>query len=175
MIHSTHETGQSDPADLVFNFEEVGISDWEVRQPKKFCGRSDSRGPQIIPHRISRNVKDISAVTWISADEAFLPRSMVTSQNSVALHRALEATEMQIGRDLFLRHRDKPSVKANLFENNIRTVFLPDLASTRAIQNFREEEAVLLTANCSPRRAPIVIELLSTACVRVVIFAPNTT
>jgi hypothetical protein len=34
-IRSMHETRQGCPADLVFNLDEVGISDWEDRNPKK--------------------------------------------------------------------------------------------------------------------------------------------
>jgi hypothetical protein len=34
-IRNMHETLQGCPADLVFNLDEVGISDWEDRKPKK--------------------------------------------------------------------------------------------------------------------------------------------
>jgi hypothetical protein len=34
-IGSMHQTLQGCPVDLVFNLEEVGISDWEDRKPKK--------------------------------------------------------------------------------------------------------------------------------------------
>jgi hypothetical protein len=34
-IRSLHETLQACPADLAFNLDEVGISDWEDRKPKR--------------------------------------------------------------------------------------------------------------------------------------------
>jgi hypothetical protein len=100
---------------------------------------------------------------------------VVTSQDSAALHRALEATGTQIGKHLILKHRAKPYVNADLFENYIRTVFLPHFATTRIMQNIPEEDAVLLMDHRSPHLTPVVIGLLSNACVRVVTFAPHTT
>jgi hypothetical protein len=44
---------------------------------------------------------------------------------------------------------------------------------TRIVNDRGEEDAVLLMDNCSPRLTPAVIELLSTARVRVVTFAPQ--
>jgi hypothetical protein len=75
-----------------------------------------------------------------------------------------------------LKHRDKPYVTAELFEDYPRSVFVPHLMITRIVEDLREGDAVLLTDNCSPRITPSVIELLSTARVRVLVvpFAPHT-
>jgi hypothetical protein len=120
-------------------------------------------------------VKHISIVTWISAVGAYLAPYVVTFQDSAALHRALEATSMQIGQHLILKHRAKPYVNSDLFENYLRTVFLAHLAIRRIMQNIPEEDAVLLMDNCSPHLTPIVIDLLSNARVRIVAFALHTT
>jgi hypothetical protein len=143
------ETLQGCPVDLVFNLDEVGISYWEDRKPKKVVVPITVVAPNI-HHRISRNVKHISIVTCISAGVECLTPDVVTSQDSAAVHRALEATGMQIGKHLILKQRAKPDVNADLFENYVRTVFLLHLAITRIMQNVRNEEAVLLMDNCSP-------------------------
>jgi hypothetical protein len=169
-----HETLQGCPADLVFNLDEVGISDWEDRKPKKVVVPI-TMAARNIRHRISRNVKHISIVTCISPGSACLTPYVVTSQDFEALHRALEATGMQIGKHLILKQCAKPDVNADLFEKYVRTVFLPHLAITRIMQNVRNEKAVLLMDNCSPHLAPVVIDLLSEAHVRIVTFAPHTT
>jgi hypothetical protein len=168
------ETLQACPADLVFHLDEVGISDWEDRKSKKVVVPITVTA-QHIHHRISRNLKHISIVTCISAGGACLTPYVVTSQDSATLHRALEATAMQIGKHLILKQRAKPYVNADLFENYVRTVFLPPLAITCIMQNVRNEEAVLLMDNCSPHLTPVVIDLLSEARVRIVTFAPHTT
>jgi hypothetical protein len=82
---------------------------------------------------------------------------------------------MQIGRHLklILTDRDKPYVNAELFEDFLRSVFLPHLMITRVVKDLREEDAAFLMDNCSPHIPPGVIELLSTAPMRVVAFAPQ--
>jgi hypothetical protein len=100
---------------------------------------------------------------------------VVTSQDSAALHRALEAIGIQIEKCRILKQRAKPYVNADLFENYIRSVFLPRLAITRTMQNIPEEDAVLLMDNWSPQLSHLVIDLLSNSSVRIVNFAPDTT
>jgi hypothetical protein len=82
---------------------------------------------------------------------------------------------MQVGKNLILKQRAKPYVNADLFENYVRTVFLPHLAIARIMQNIRNEEAVLLMDNCSPHLTTVVIDLLSEVRVWIVTFAPNAT
>jgi hypothetical protein len=101
------------------------------------------------------------------------------SQDSAAVRRDVEADGMKIERqlNLILKHCDKPYVNAELFEDYLRSVLLPHLMITRIVKDLREEDAVLLMDDCSPHITPAVIELLSTARMRVVVvtFAPHTT
>jgi hypothetical protein len=78
---------------------------------------------------------------------------------------------MQIGRDLhlILKHRDTTDVNGELFEDQLRSVFLPHLMITRVVKDLREEDAVPLMDTCSPHISPSGIEILSTARVRVVV------
>jgi hypothetical protein len=76
---------------------------------------------------------------------------------------------------LILKHRDTHYVNADPFEDYVQTVFLPQLLITHLIQTLREEDAVLLMDNCSPQPTPVVLDLLSTARVWIVAFAPHTT
>jgi hypothetical protein len=104
----------------------------------------------VIHHRISRRAKHRSVVTCIFTGDACITPCMVTSQNSVAIQRALEAGRMQIRRRLILKNRRKPYVSDKLFEDYLRTVFLSHLMITRIMQTFRKEDSVLLMENCSP-------------------------
>jgi hypothetical protein len=76
---------------------------------------------------------------------------VVTSQDSAAVRRDLEADGMKIARhlNLILKHRNKPYVRAELFEDYLRSVFLPHLMITRIVKDPREEDAVILMDNCS--------------------------
>jgi hypothetical protein len=74
---------------------------------------------------------------------------VVTSQDSAVGRRDLEADWMQIGRHLILKHRHKPYVNAELFEDYLRSVFLPHLMIIPIAKDLSEEDAVFLTDNCS--------------------------
>jgi hypothetical protein len=121
---SVHDAVQGRPADLVFNLDEIGISDWDDREPKKVVPRTAPL--HSIHHPLSRSVKYISVVACISASGACLTPYVVTSQDSATVRRDLEANGMEIGRHSILKHRDKPYVNAELFEDyHLRSVFLP--------------------------------------------------
>jgi hypothetical protein len=53
-------------AELVFNFDEIGISEWEHRVAKKVIVPAMMRG-QTIFHGVQRNLKHISLLVGISA------------------------------------------------------------------------------------------------------------
>jgi hypothetical protein len=143
----------------VFNLDEVGISDWEDRGPKKVVVPITA-ALHSIHHQLSRSVKRISVVACISASGECLTPYVVTSRDSAAGRRNLQAERMHIGRHLLLKHRDKPYANAELFEDYLRSVFLPHLMITRLMGDRREKDAVLLMDNCSPHITPIVIGLL---------------
>jgi hypothetical protein len=149
-----HDAVQAHRADLVFNLDEVGISDWEDRQPKKVVVPRTA-ALHSIHHRLSRSVKHMSVVACISASGACLTPYVVTSQDSADIRRDLEADGMQIGRHLILKHRNKPSVSDELFKDYLRSVFLPHLMMTHIVKDLREEEAVFVMDNCSPHITPL--------------------
>jgi hypothetical protein len=167
-----HGAVQGRPADLALNLDKVGISDGEDRQWKKVVVPRTA-ALQSIHHRLALSVKHISVVACISASGACLTPCVVASHDSAAVCRDLEADGMQIGRDLILKHRDKPCVNAELFEDYLCSVFLPHLMIPRIVKDLREEDAMLLMDNCSPHLTPAVIERLSTPRLRVVTFAPQ--
>jgi hypothetical protein len=70
------------------------------------------------------------------------------SDDSAAVRWDLEPDGMQIGRQLILKHRDKPRVNAELFGRYLRSVFLPHLMTTRIVKDLREEDAALLIDDC---------------------------
>jgi AraC-like DNA-binding protein len=65
-IRCLREYVQGMKAELVFNLEEIGPSEWEDRKDKKVIVSITMEG-QTIHHRASRNVKHISIITCISA------------------------------------------------------------------------------------------------------------
>jgi hypothetical protein len=65
-------------AELVFNLDEVGLSEWEDRKDRKVIVPMTMDG-QTIHHRASRNVKHISIITCITAGGESLTPYIVPS------------------------------------------------------------------------------------------------
>jgi hypothetical protein len=65
-IQDLHEYVQGCVAELVFNFSEDGISDWEDRKTKTAIVPAAMLG-RTIHHGVSRNVKHISVIACLSA------------------------------------------------------------------------------------------------------------
>jgi hypothetical protein len=50
--------------------------------------------------------------------------------------------------DFILKARSKPYINAEFFLDDIRTVFLPNLNQLRVLEEFADEDTVLLMDNC---------------------------
>jgi hypothetical protein len=74
-------------ADLVFHFDEVGISEWEDRVARKVVVPVSVSG-QTIHHGVHRNLKGISLVCCVSASGESMTPFLVSSQvNDSAIER----------------------------------------------------------------------------------------
>jgi hypothetical protein len=130
---------------------------------------------QTIHHRVSRNVRHISIIAWISAGGESLTPYIATSEDSERVHERLKSRGVRLGVDFVLRHRSKSYVNGKLFLEYISIIFIPYLKELGDSEEFAECEAVLLMDNCSPHTGKAVIALLTGARIRVVAFAPHTT
>jgi hypothetical protein len=101
-------------AELVFNLDEVGISEWEDRKDRTVIVPK-TMDRQTMHHRISRNVKHISIITYITAGGESLTPYIVTSHDSERLRKRLMARGVRLGVDFVLNHRSKPYVNGKFF------------------------------------------------------------
>jgi hypothetical protein len=161
-------------AELVFNLDEVGVSEWEDRKEMKVVVPITLSG-QTIHHRASRQVKHMSVIACISAAGESLTPYIVTSQDSESLRTKLMRRGVRLGVDFVLKKRSKPYVNRTLFLDYINSVFIPYVNELRESEELYDCEAVLLMDNCSPHMADEVITALTNARVRIITFAPHTT
>jgi hypothetical protein len=135
--------------ELVFNLDEVGISDWEDRKMKMKAAivPATMRG-QTIHHEISRTVKHISVTACVSAVGKSLTPYIITSQAPMSVQERLKKEGVRFGTDFVLRSNSKPYINAEIFLDYIRTVFLLNLAELRTLDGFAEETGVLLMDHC---------------------------
>jgi hypothetical protein len=173
-VQDLKEHIQGRVAELVFNLDEVGISDWEDRKTKTLIAPATMRH-QTIHHEISRTVKYISVISCVSAaGESFTPY-MITFQAPTSVQERLKKEGVRFGTDFVSRSNPSPYINAETFLDDIRTVFLPNLAELRTLDAFTEETGVLLMENCPSHVIDDIIGLLTEARARVINFAPHTT
>jgi hypothetical protein len=124
---------------------------------------------------VSRNVKHISVIAFVSAPGESLLPYIITSQNSPAVQEHLKTQGVRFGRSMILKFNQKPYINAGIFLDYIRTVFLPYVDALRGLVVFPQEVAALLMAHCSAHVINDAIRNLTQAKVRVITFAPHIT
>jgi hypothetical protein len=130
---------------------------------------------QTIHQKINWNVKHVSVIACVSvAGESLIP-DVVTSQDSSLVREQLRTHGVRFGTYLILKQRAKAYANGEIFPEYIRMVFLPNFNELRSLEEFTDEDAVLLMDNCSSHVGEEVLSLLRDASVRVITLAPHTT
>jgi hypothetical protein len=68
------------PTELVFNLDQVGISEWEDRKPQKVLV-AKSMSDQTVHHKVNRNLRHVLVIACVSAAGESLIPYIVTSQD----------------------------------------------------------------------------------------------
>ena len=161
-------------AELVFNLDEVGISEWEDRVARRVIVPR-SMSTQTIHHGVHRNLKHISVLCCVSAAGESMTPFMVSSQVNDSVINGLKVEGFRMGLDLILEHRKKPYLTAELFHQYVTTVLLPFIDELRTNDEFAGKTAILLMDNCSIHTRPSVLLHLKEHNVKVITFPPHTT
>jgi hypothetical protein len=120
-------------------------------------------------------VKHISAIACIfAAGESLIPY-IITFQAPTSVQERLKKEGVRFGTDFVLRSNPSPYINVEIFLDDIRTVFLPNLAEFRTLDAFTEETGVLLMDNCRSHVNDNIIAVLTEARVRAITFASDTT
>jgi hypothetical protein len=90
-------------AELVFNLDEIGISEWEDRLERKVIVPSAMREQKIF-HEMHRELKQIAVVTCISAGGGHVIPFLLSSQMTDAVVRKLQTGGFRICIDLILKN-----------------------------------------------------------------------
>jgi hypothetical protein len=107
-LRCMEEVVQDIVRDLVFNLDEVGVSEWEDRKPKRVVISTSVIG-QTIHHGVNRNPKHVTIVTCVAASGEHLIPYLITPQDSPALHDDLERHGIEFDRHLTIKGRQKRS------------------------------------------------------------------
>jgi hypothetical protein len=159
--------------ELVFNFDEIGILDWEDRKTRNIVAQVTIHD-QMIHHGISGNVTHISVIACLFPTGKSLLPYIITLQDFSSVQQQLKQPSVGFGMHLVLKSDLKPYINVEKFFDSIRIVILSNLGELLALDEFAGEMAVLLMDNCSSHIDSDVIGLLTEGRVRVTIFALHT-
>jgi hypothetical protein len=109
-----------------------------------------------------------------AAGESLTPY-ILTSHDSPKVRERLKKHGVRFGTDFSLKHRAKPYVNAAIFAEYIRMVFIPNLNELRNLEQFADENAVLLMDNCPHHVGDVILNVLREERVRVITEPQHTT
>ena len=157
-------------AELVFNIDEMGSSEWEDKKIKTVIApRNLCQKPVMVP--VKRSVRHQTLLACISAaGDAIVPMVVATSPQAKQIFR----TGVREDIDLKISISNSPYVTKEIFYEYITKVFLPYVSSQRSIDGFSNEFAVLLMDNHSTHCDPEILEILAKNRVIVITFPPHT-
>jgi hypothetical protein len=135
MIASLSEHRPGSCPELVFNLDEVGISEWEDRAPRKVIVPV-SMTDQTIHHSVHRNFKHISVICCASGAGESLTPFVVFSQVNDKVIEMLKIEGFRMGVDMVLEHRQKAYVTATLFQQYVTSVLIPFIERLRTNPEF---------------------------------------
>jgi hypothetical protein len=147
ILHVMEDTIHNRSMNLVFNLNEVGISEWEDRKPRKVIILITIES-QLVHHTISLHLKHLSIITCIFTGGQCIIHYMVMSQDSKLVRSAVMETGLRIGTYLVLRQRIKPYINAEFFAEYIWIVFHPHLVNACKDPALANEEVLLWMDNC---------------------------
>jgi hypothetical protein len=170
-VQNLNKYAQGCVAESVLNLDKVSISNWEDRKTTTVLVPTTMHR-QMIHHGISRTIKHISVTACVSAAGESLALYMTTSQDSVSVREELKKHGVRPGAHFVLESNNNPYINAEICLDYTRTVFVPNIAELRTLDEFADEIGVLLMDNCPGHVTDDVIHLLTEARVRVITFTP---
>jgi hypothetical protein len=160
--------------DQVFNLDDVGVSEWEDRKPKRVVITTSLSG-QIIHHGVNRNLKYVTVVICMAVSEKHLIPYLITFQDLPALQDDSKHHAIEFGRHLIIKGNQKADVNSKTFAEYVKSVFISCVTKVRRERRIEPEESVSLIDNHPSHITKQVIDMLTTARVRIKTFVPNTT
>jgi hypothetical protein len=159
---------------LAFNIDEVGVSEWEDRTPRKVIVPV-SMTDQTIHHGVHRNLKHMSVICCVLAAGGSLMSFVISSQVNDKVIETLKIEGFRMGVDMVLEHRQKVCVAATPFQQYVTSVLIPFIERLRTNPESIGKSAILPLDNCSIHTRPEVLATLRDHNVKVITFLSHIT
>jgi hypothetical protein len=158
------------PAELIYNLDESGLSDWEDAKPKPVLVPVDL-GDSMIHYPVNRQIRHQTLLCCISASgDAYCPL-LVSARQSV-----LQVFEMGVrdGIDLRIKIAQSPYITKELFLEYLREVVIPSIESNRDLPGCRGKPAIIFCDNCSCHCSEDILRELAHHGVLLITYPPHT-
>jgi hypothetical protein len=158
------------PAELIFDLDETGLSDWEERKTK----------PVIIPslafssthhYPIDRAIRHRTLLCCVSASgDTYSPLFIVPHPKAPRIFdRSIKENI-----DLKLEIRQVPEVDAKLFNQYIKEIFIPTVAANRELLGCANKPAILFCDNCASHCSEEILRELTRNGKLALVYPPHT-
>ena len=158
------------PAELIYNMDESGLSDWEERKPKTVVIPKELENVKL-HYPVDRGIRHITLLVTISAGgDAYFPLIVTTDPKAESIF------DLGIRRniDLIIKIRTSSYMTKEIFNEHIVNRFIPQVESDRNLQGCEEKPAILFFDNCSSHIDENLFKLLANHNILVITYPPHT-
>lgn len=158
------------PAELIFNIDESGLSDWEERK-KKDVIVSSGVDLDDLHYGVDRSIRHQTLVCTISASgDAYCPLLIASDRRVLKIFERGVRPEI----DLKIVVQTSPYITTELFEQYVQDVFIPSLESNRRLPGCQAKPAILFLDNVRAHCSDRLMRQLARLRVLVVSYPPHT-
>ena len=161
---------QITPAELVYNIDETGLSDWEERHTKTVIVPSEI-DVENLHYPVDRGNRHITFIVTISGGgDAYFPLA-VTSNPELE-----QIFDLGVRRDvdLFLKISNSPYINKETFVNHIMQNFIPQVQNDRRFCGDNQLPAILFFDNCSCHIDNELLQILAQNMILVISYPSHT-
>ena len=157
-------------AELIYNIDETGLSDWEGKKPKIAIIPKEYEN-MILHYPINRKNRHISLIVTVNAGgDAYFPMIVTSDPNSNMLFNYGVRKNV----DLILDVEQSPYVTKEIFKQHILNNFIPQVESDRNLEGCDKKPAILFIDNCSSHLDRDLLKKLAKHLILVITYPPHT-
>ena len=158
------------PAELIYNIDESGLSDWEEKKPKTAIVPKELENC-ILHYPVSRKNRHVSLVVTINAGgDGYFPM-IVTSDPKAEM---IFQYGVRKNTDLIVKIERTPYVTKQVFKQHLLDHFIPQVESDRYSPGCEGKPAILFFDNCSSHIDDELLQELATHLILVITYPPHT-
>jgi hypothetical protein len=158
------------PAELIFNIDECGFSDWEERKKKAVLIPQRATNTSL-HYPVDRKIRHQTLICCITAaGDAYCPLLVSADPHMTEVFR----TGVRDGIDLKIEIASSPYVTQAIFEKYIDEVLVPAVVANCDLDGCTDKPSILFCDNCSAHCSEDILKKLARHGILVITYPPHT-